>query len=100
MKKNLLTTIRRMHESKADLEQCVDLLIKLQLDQGPIIEVLTVLRYEKPILFSWLKTRLSFRPGLQMMLDIRLDYDEAVRRLSPKPDIASPSEAMAIQSTI
>lgn len=94
MRKNLLETIRRMHEAKPDLEQCVDLLIELQLDQGPVIEVLSVIRYEKPILFSWLKPRLSFRPGLQMMLDIRLDYEEAVKRLSPKPESAPQSGAV------
>ena len=83
--KRILETIRRMHESKVDLEQCVDLLITLQMEKGPVIEVLTLIRYEKPILFSWLKPRLAFRPGLQMMLDIHNDYNEAVSRLSETP---------------
>ena len=77
----LLDTIRRMHETKVDLEQCVDLLVQMQYEQGPIVEVMTVIRYEKPILFAWLKPRLSFRPGLQMMLDLHLDYNEALSRL-------------------
>lgn len=82
MGKNVLKTIRSFQAARPDLEQCVDFLVKLQQDKGPIIEAMTVLRYENPTLFSWLRPRLAFRPMLQMSLDIHLEYEEALRRLS------------------
>lgn len=77
-----LSTIRCFQPTRPDLERCVDLLISLQQNKGPIIEVLTVLRHENPTLFSWLRPRLALRPSLQMTLDIQVDYEDALRRLS------------------
>ena len=71
--RNLLKFIRNLREDKLCLEECVNLLLDLQLNRGPIIETITVIQHEKPLLFSWLKSRLSFRPGLLMMLDVRME---------------------------
>lgn len=70
-------SVTRLPESHTGLELCVDLLLELQQQKGPVIETVNVLRRDKPLLFGWLHKRLEHRPGLRMSLDIRYDYEEA-----------------------
>ncbi|WP_438448913.1 hypothetical protein [Gorillibacterium sp. sgz5001074] len=72
-------SVTQLPESHKGLEQCVDLLLQLQTEKGPVIETLNVIRQDKPIMYSWLRKRLDYRPGLKMLLDIRHDYELARR---------------------
>lgn len=76
-KNTIWESVRRLPESHTGLEQCVDLLLQLQLEKGPVIETLNVIRQDKPLLFNWLHKRLECRPGLRMSLEIRYDYEES-----------------------
>lgn len=78
-KTSVWESVARLPESNTGLEQCVDLLLQLQQNKGPVIETINVIRQDKPLMYKWLQKRLEYRPGLKMLLDIRYDYELARR---------------------
>jgi hypothetical protein len=76
-KMNTLLEVRALYDEPKFLETCVDLLMTLQRNQGKVAESLTVLKYEKPALHSLLRKRLMYNPGLLMLMDLSLDYQQA-----------------------
>jgi hypothetical protein len=71
---NVLSEIKDHH---SDLQKCVDLLYLLQRKVGPIVEVITILKYDKPLLYGLLKRRVITNPGLKMAFEITVDYEQA-----------------------
>jgi hypothetical protein len=48
---------------------------------APIVEIITILKHEKPIIFSFLKQRVKNNISLSMMIDANIDYNLAKKRL-------------------
>jgi hypothetical protein len=74
---NALIEIRALEDESKFLEACVDILTSLQRNRGKVVEILTIIKYEKPGLHSLLKKRLMYNPGLLMLMDLSLDYKQA-----------------------
>jgi sulfite reductase alpha subunit-like flavoprotein len=77
MKDYNLDFLSKLKDHPGDLEKCVDFLYLLQIKQGPLVEVITVLKNEKPRIYSLLKGRVSGNRGLSMLFEFSIDYDYA-----------------------
>lgn len=75
---NFLTTVS---EDEQDIEICVDFvnqLIRLRSETPPpLIEMITIIKHEKPRLYGHLKKRLSTQQYLSMLFQIDLPYEQA-----------------------
>jgi hypothetical protein len=71
-----LIEVRALEDDPKFLESCVDILISLQRNRGNVAEILTILKYEKPLLHSLLKKRIAYNPGLLLLMDLSLDYQQ------------------------
>ncbi|WP_405455296.1 hypothetical protein [Paenibacillus sp. HJGM_3] len=60
----------------------MDLIYEVQRTGGPLAELITVLKYEKPLLHSLLKARLKHNPGINLILTISMDYEQAKQKLA------------------
>jgi hypothetical protein len=72
-----INVLGRIKNHPSHLEECVDLLYMLQQKRGPLVEVVTVLKYERPLLYDLLKKRLAGNPGLVMLFELSVDYEQA-----------------------
>lgn len=63
-------SIDRLRDTVDDLEKCVDLLYDLQKQHGPLAETVVALKYQRPVLHTMLKKRLSHNPGMRLVLDL------------------------------
>jgi hypothetical protein len=78
MKKSQISgNLMKIRDHFSDVEKAVDLLYEVQQERGPVAEVVTVLKYEKPLLHNMLKTRLRNNPGLSLVFDLSMNYEQA-----------------------
>jgi hypothetical protein len=78
---DIIKEINTIQDSASHIERSVDLLYKVQLSRGPLLEVVTIFKYEKPRLYSSLKTRFHYKPAFKMLFDISVEYDLAKKSL-------------------
>jgi hypothetical protein len=71
-----LIEVRALEDEPKFLEDCVGILISLQRNRGKVAEILTIIKYEKPLLHSLLKKRLQYNPGFLMLMDLSLNYQQ------------------------
>jgi hypothetical protein len=76
------TVLSKIRDQHSEVEKCVDLIYEVQRTGGPLAEVITILKFEKPLVHSLLKTRLKHNPGINLMLTITMDYDQAKQKLA------------------
>jgi hypothetical protein len=79
--------VKELNNINSDLksvEGSFDLLLKIQQSQGPVIQVLTIIKYEKPLIYTILKTRLVNNPGFKMLFDVSVEYEVAKKSLGLK----------------
>jgi hypothetical protein len=74
--KDIAKILMYTKDQASELNIILDLLYLLQQNRGPLIEVVTVLKFEKPLLYSLLKRRVV-NPGLKMLFQLSLDYEYA-----------------------
>lgn len=48
---------------------------------APIVEIFAILKYEKPIIFGYLKQRVKSNISLSLMIDVNVNYELAKKRL-------------------
>jgi hypothetical protein len=77
----IINEIRTIKDDLKYMEKSIDLFYKIQLSKGPLIEVITIFKYEKPRLYSFLKTRLENKTGYRMLFDVSIDHDVAKKSL-------------------
>jgi sulfite reductase alpha subunit-like flavoprotein len=58
-------------------ERAIDLFYRIQLAHGPLIEVITIFRFEKPRLYSILKTRFESKPRFKMLFQVIIQHEFA-----------------------
>jgi hypothetical protein len=72
-------------EGRGDVERSINFLLELQKNRTvpppPLAEVITIIRNEKPILYSILKQRLQSNAGLRILFELELNYLEVKRNL-------------------
>jgi hypothetical protein len=74
--------LENIKDDPREVEKCVDLFYTLQRTKGsPILEIITILKFEKPLLHSLLKTRLQNRLGLSMLFSLTMDYEQSKKNL-------------------
>jgi hypothetical protein len=72
-----VNVLSKMNDDPSDLEKYVELLYILQQKRGPLVEVVTVLKNEKPKIYALLKRRIKHNPGLSLLFDLSADYEQA-----------------------
>ena len=80
----ILLFLKNTKDEPRNLENCVDILTDLQRTKGAVLEVITLLKFEKPLLHSLLKPRLKHNTGLSMLLNLSMDYEQAREKLGIK----------------
>ncbi|SEC65002.1 hypothetical protein [Paenibacillus sp. GP183] len=76
-----LEEVRALEDHPKSLQECVDILLDLQRNSGKVAEIITILKYEKPLLHSRLKKRLSSNPGIFLLMDLSIGYEQAKESL-------------------
>jgi hypothetical protein len=71
---------------KDDLRELNDVFQFLQTVQrsnspAPVAEMFAILRQEKPVIYGYLKQRVQSTPSLKLMVDLKIDYELAKKRL-------------------
>jgi hypothetical protein len=73
--------INTFKDSQEHLEKTIDLLYEIQLSKGPLIEAITLIRFEKPRLFTCLKTRLGDKSGFKISFEVSFEHEAARKSL-------------------
>jgi hypothetical protein len=76
--------VKEINVLKDDLkymEKWIDLLYKIQLSKGPMIEVITIIKFERPRIYSFLKPRLENKAGYRILFDVSIELDVAKKSL-------------------
>ncbi len=78
----IVKEISTIKDSHSHLDRAINLLYKIQLSCGPLIEVITIIKFEKPKLFSILKARLENKPGYKIFFEVSVEHEIAKKSLS------------------
>jgi len=75
-----------LKDEHRELTRCLDVLLQLQklvtpVGPAPLLEVVSIIRVEKPLLFAHLKKSVKSNIQLQMLFEISIPYDLAKQRL-------------------
>ncbi|CCQ92652.1 conserved hypothetical protein [[Clostridium] ultunense Esp] len=77
---------RSLQDRPEDVEKCVEFLLTLVRTKGdpppPIVEFVTLLKNEKPILYAHVRKRIQMHPNLRLLFEIDADYEQAKKRLN------------------
>lgn len=68
-------------DSLVSLNKCVDMIYNIQRSHGPLVEVITILKFEKPNLYPFLKSRLQSNPAFKMLFEVSFEYQHAKKSL-------------------
>jgi hypothetical protein len=77
----IIKEINAINDNHGHIEKTIDLLYKIQLSKGPVVEVITILKFDKPRLYASLKTRLGNKTGFKMLFELSVDYETAKESL-------------------
>jgi sulfite reductase alpha subunit-like flavoprotein len=80
-KTDIIKEINSIQDDLRNMERTIDLLYKIQLSQGPLIEVITLIKFEKPRLYSFLKTRLENKSGFKILFEVAIEHEIAKKSL-------------------
>ncbi|KIL41936.1 hypothetical protein SD70_03400 [Gordoniibacillus kamchatkensis] len=79
--KEIPNYIRNLEDNQVHIEKYIDLIYVLQRKRGPVLEAVTLIRFEKPIIYSILKRRFQNNNGLNMLFSLAMDYQVALSNL-------------------
>jgi hypothetical protein len=78
--------MQNVNDDATGLKDCLDFLHQLMRVKDfvpPVVEVVAVIRVEKPLIYHMLKSRVPKTSPVSMVLQLDMDYKEAKRRLQP-----------------
>jgi hypothetical protein len=78
---DIIRELNNIQDDLKHIEKSIDLLYKIQLSKGPLLEAITIIRFEKPRLFSFLKTRLENKSGYKILFEVSIEHDIAKKSL-------------------
>ncbi len=79
--KQIINELNAIKDSLSNIERCIDLFYRIQLTQGPLIEVITLMRFEKPKLHTYLKARFNNNPRFSILFELVIDHEFARKSL-------------------
>jgi hypothetical protein len=80
-KNDIVKEINTINDDHSHLERAIDLFYKIQLSGGPLLEAITIIRFEKPRLYSFLKTRLENKSGFKILFEVAIEHEVAKKSL-------------------
>ncbi|WP_171686153.1 hypothetical protein [Paenibacillus planticolens] len=80
----IIKELDSLNDNLSSLGKCVDLLYNIQKSQGPLVEVVTILKFEKPILYPYIKARFENNPVFKMLFEVTFEYEHAKNSLKNK----------------
>jgi hypothetical protein len=80
------TFLMSLTDERADVQRCLNMIKQLQkvvttAGPAPLIEVVSIIKAEKPMLFHLLKNTMKNNIQLQMLFEIDIPYEVARERL-------------------
>ncbi|MBO8170576.1 MAG: hypothetical protein H0Z33_01675 [Bacillaceae bacterium] len=85
VKTDFWTFLKQVRDEISEVEkglQFIDEVMRRNDDTPPpIVEMVTVLKNEKPVLFQSMKQRIQFQTNLKMIFELDMDYQTARERL-------------------
>jgi hypothetical protein len=78
---DIINKLNSIDDDLRNIERTVDLLYKIQLSQGPLVQVVTIIKFEKPRLYPFLKKRFENNPGFKMLFDVDFEYETAKKSM-------------------
>jgi hypothetical protein len=78
----IIKELNNINDNLSSLNKCVDLIYNLQRFQGPLVEVITIIKYEKPNLYPYLKARFENNPAFQFVFEVSFEYEHAKKSLT------------------
>lgn len=77
--------MRSVKDDIKDVEKGLNFLDSLMRNRGeftpPMVEIVTVIKHEKPILYQHMKQRIQYQYNLRMIFELDMDYETAKNRL-------------------
>ncbi len=77
--------LRSVKDDKKDVEKGLSFLDGLLRNRGesypPMVEIVTVIKHERPILYQHMKQRIQYQSNLRMIFELDMDYETAKDRL-------------------
>jgi hypothetical protein len=80
-KSDIIKDLDSMNDNLKYIQRCIDLFYDIQLNHGPLIEVITIIKYEKPRIYSFLKTRFENIPRFKMLFEVNIKHEFARKSL-------------------
>jgi hypothetical protein len=77
----IIKELETISDNVTSLNKCVDMMYSIQRSQGPLLEVITILKFEKPNLYSFLKSRLESNPSFKLLFEVSFEYHQAKKSL-------------------
>lgn len=77
--------LKGVSDDASGVRDCLDFLhhiMRIKDTVPPVVEFVSILREEKPLLFHMLKNRVTKTSPIWMILQLRTDVDEARKRLN------------------
>jgi hypothetical protein len=81
-KTEIIKEINSIDDDLSNIDKTIDLLYKIQLSQGPVVQVVTIIKFEKPQLYPFLKKRIRNNSGFKMLFEVDVEYEYAKNSLS------------------
>jgi hypothetical protein len=78
---DIIKEVNSIQDDLRNIERTIDLLHKIHLSKGPLVQVVTILKFEKPRLYPFLKKRFENNPGFKMLFDVDFAYETAKKSL-------------------
>jgi hypothetical protein len=74
--------LKTTEDDKRNLEKYIDFLYTLQHSRATnMLEVVTVIKFDKPLLYSLVKPRIQSRMALKLLFDLTMDYEQSKKNL-------------------
>jgi hypothetical protein len=74
--------IKNTKDDKRNLEKYIDLLYTLHQERATnMLEVVTIIKFDKPLLYSLIKPRIQSRMALKLLFDLTMDYEQSKKNI-------------------
>ncbi len=73
----IIKEINAIQDEIRNVERTIDLIYKVQLSKGPLVQLITIIKYEKPRLYAVLKKRFENNLALKMLFFAEVQYESA-----------------------
>jgi hypothetical protein len=74
--------LKSTEDDKRNLEKYIDFLYTLQQARAAnLLEVVTVIKFDKPLLYTLIKPRIQSRMALKLLFDLTMDYEQSKKNI-------------------